>query len=465
MSRVRSWAVALLLGTAGGGAALPGFSAPKSSARNRPAPIQKVKLEEYRLPNGLRVVLAPDHNAPVVAISVTYDVGSRNEREGRTGFAHLFEHMMFQGSENIGKGEHMLLISDNGGTLNGTTNQDRTNYFAAVPANQLEMLLFLEADRMRALDVSQANLDNQRAVVQEERRQSYDNQAYGTVFETILGMIHTGFPYRHSTIGSMKDLDAATLDDVRGFFRTYYAPNNAAFALAGDFEPSQAKELIKKYFGSIPRQPTPPKVVIDDTPTTGEQRKTLSDPLARLPRYTSAYRTVSGANADYYPLSLLATMLGRGRTARLYQPLVETRLALAVTASVQESRGPGLFTVAAALPANGDLATVEQALDKEIQRIAQDGVTAEELAKAKAQARGQAVDRLRTALGRANLLSQYEIFYGDPERINTLLPRLEQVKTDDIRRVAKKYLIKENRAVVISQPAAKEAPAAKPAGG
>jgi zinc protease len=464
MNGTRSWLVALALGAMGLGGALPGVSAPQPTGK-KPAPVQKVKLEEYRLLNGLRVILAPEHSAPVVAVSVTYDVGSRNERPGRTGFAHLFEHMMFQGSENVGKGEHGLLISDNGGTLNGTTNQDRTNYFAAVPANQLELLLFLESDRMRALDVSQANLDNQRAVVQEERRQSYDNQAYGTVYETLLGMAHSDFAYQHSTIGSMADLNAATLQDVRDFFRIYYAPNNAALALAGDFEPSQAKELIKKYFGGIPRQPAPPKVEIHEAPATAEQRKTLSDPLARLPRYTSVYRTVSGADADYYPLALLAGLLGRGRTARLYPPLVETRQALGVSASMLESRGPGLFLISATLPAKGEVAAVEQGIDREIERLARDGVTEAELAKAKAQARAQAVDRLRTALGRANLLSQYAVFYGDPERINTLLPRLERVTTDDIRRVARKYLTKENRSVVISQPAGGGAPAAKPAGG
>ena len=464
MSGTRSWLTALAICAVGLCRALPGVSAPPAADR-KPAAVQKVKLEEYRLPNGLRVILAPEHSAPVVAVSVTYDVGSRNERPGRTGFAHLFEHMMFQGSENVGKGEHGLLISDNGGTLNGTTNQDRTNYFAAVPANQMELLLFLESDRMRSLDVSQANLDNQRAVVQEERRQRYDNTAYGTVYETLLGMAYSGFAYQHSTIGSMADLDAATLQDVREFFRIYYAPNNAALALSGDFEPSQAKELIKKYFGPIPRQPAPPKVEISEPPATAERRKTLPDTHARLPRYTSVYKTASGADADFYPLDLLEGILGRGRTARLYPPLVEKNLALGVTAGLLESRGPGLFLVSATLPAKGDAAAVEKVIDQEIERLARDGVTAEELTKAKAQARAEAVDRLRTAMGRANLLSQYTVYYNDPERINTLLPRLERVTADDIRRVVRKYLTKENRSVVISQPAAGGPSATKSTGG
>src|SRR5579862_6153086 len=211
-----------------------------------PERVPQIKFTDYRLANGLRVLLSVDRSAPVVAVSVTYNVGSRNERHGRTGFAHLFEHMMFQGSENVGKGEHMLLIQENGGNMNGTTNMDRTNYFEALPANQLELALFLESDRMRSLDISQANLDNQRAVVQEEKRQSYDNQAYGGVEEAMQAMAYTSFAYKHTTIGSMADLNAATLDDVRGFFKTYYAPNNAAVAVVGDFSEGDAKKLVEK---------------------------------------------------------------------------------------------------------------------------------------------------------------------------------------------------------------------------
>src|SRR5437868_5988426 len=211
---------------------------PFAGADDAAAATPRVEFADERLENGLRVLLAPDRAAPVVAISVTYDVGSRNEPPGRTGFAHLFEHMMFQGSENIGRGEHFVLVNDNGGTFNGTTNQDRTNYFATLPANQLELALFLEADRMRSLDISQANLDNQRAVVQEERRQSYDNQPYGQMREQMLDLAYTSFGYKHSTIGSMEDLNAATLEDVRSFFKTYYAPNNAAVAVVGDFKES-----------------------------------------------------------------------------------------------------------------------------------------------------------------------------------------------------------------------------------
>src|SRR5258708_5238706 len=270
--------------------AIFGCAASAQAQTGQHSHVPQIKFTDYRLANGLRVILSVDHSAPVVAVSVTYDVGSRNERPGRTGFAHLFEHMMFQGSQNVGKGEHMLLIQDNGGTMNGTTNQDRTNYFETVPANQIDLALFLEADRMRSLDISQANLDNQRAVVQEEKRQSYDNQPYGQMRETIQQLAYSSFGYRHTTIGSMADLNAATLEDVRSFFKPYYAPNNACIAIVGDFKEADAKKKIEKYFGGIPRQPAPPPVDLTETPLTGEKRKDLLDPLARLTRYEAAYK-------------------------------------------------------------------------------------------------------------------------------------------------------------------------------
>ncbi|HSC43646.1 MAG TPA: pitrilysin family protein, partial [Candidatus Binatia bacterium] len=211
-----------------------------------------VDFKEFRLKNGLRVLLAEDHSAPTYSICVTYNVGSRDERPGRTGFAHLFEHMLFQGSENVGKGEHFILVQNNGGSANGTTNIDRTNYFETLPANQLELGIFLEADRMRAPAITQANFNNQRLTVQEERRQSYDNRPYGKTYEAVIGLAYDNFGYKHSTIGSMEDLNAATIGDAEAFFKTYYAPNNAVLALVGDFKTDAALALIKKYFEKIP---------------------------------------------------------------------------------------------------------------------------------------------------------------------------------------------------------------------
>ena len=434
---------------------------------DKSARIPQVKFSDYRLANGLRVLLSVDHSAPVTAVSVTYDVGSRNEREGRTGFAHLFEHMMFQGSANVGKGEHMLLVQDNGGSMNGTTNQDRTNYFETVPANQLELSLFLEADRMRSLDISQANLDNQRAVVQEERRQSYDNQPYGAMQETLLDLAYSSFAYKHSTIGSMADLNAATLDDVRQFFKTYYAPNNAVIAIVGDFDEGKAKKLVEKYFGSIPQQPAPPSVDTNEQPLGGEKRKVLTDSLARLTRYEAAYKTVAGNHPDAEALSMLGSILSSGRTGRLYNAITEKRLALNASAGGFPGRGPGLFSLSATLPPNGDLVALEKAFDVEIERIKTQGVTEEEVKKAKTQARARMLvggggrgggGGLMSALGKANALSQNAVFFNDPNRVNTQLSRLETVTAADVKRVANQYLNKNNRVVLIVEPEANELP-------
>jgi zinc protease len=233
-----------------------------------------IPVKEYTLKNGLRVILSEDHSAPTYSISLTYDVGSRNERPGRTGFAHLFEHMMFQGSENVGKGEHFILVINNGGSMNGTTNADRTNYFETFPANQLDLGLFLEADRMKSLVIDQANLDNQRNAVQEERRLGVDNQPYGKTFEVLLETAYDNFAYKHSTIGSMDDLNAATVQDVAEFFKMYYAPNNAVLTLVGDFASAEALAKIKKYFEGIPAQSAPPAVDMTEPEQTAERRKT-----------------------------------------------------------------------------------------------------------------------------------------------------------------------------------------------
>src|SRR5687767_6890871 len=240
-----------------------------------------VNYKETTLKNGLRVITVEDHSAPVIAISVNYNVGSRDERKGRTGFAHLFEHMMFQGSENIGKSEQMVLVLNNGGTMNGTTNEDRTVYFEALPSNQLDLLLFLEADRMRSLAITKENLDNQRNAVQEERRRGLDNQPYGKSGEIQQELIYDNFAYKHSVIGSMEDLSAASVEDVAEFFKTYYAPNNAVIAIVGDVDTKVTLEKVRKMLGSIPSQPQPPKVDLTEPPQNGERRRTLEDGLAR----------------------------------------------------------------------------------------------------------------------------------------------------------------------------------------
>ena len=268
-----------------------------------------VDYKETTLKNGLRVITVEDHSAPVIAISVNYNVGSRDERKGRTGFAHLFEHMMFQGSENIGKSEQMVLVLNNGGIMNGTTNEDRTVYFDALPSNQLDLLLFLEADRMRSLAITKENLDNQRNAVQEERRRGLDNQPYGKSGEIHQELIYDNFAYKHSVIGSMEDLNAASVEDVTEFFKTYYAPNNAVLALVGDFNTKDALARIAKSFESIPRQSNPPAVDMTEAEQTKERRATVDDVLARAPRVDLAFKSAPGNSTDFYALQVLSATL------------------------------------------------------------------------------------------------------------------------------------------------------------
>jgi len=244
----------------------------------------KVALTDTTLKNGLRVIISEDHAAPVFSISVNYNVGSRDERKGRTGFAHLFEHMMFKGSENVGSGEHFVLVLNNGGGMNGTTNKDRTLYFETLPSNQLELGLFLEADRMRSLSITKENLDNQRHAVQEERRLGIDNQPYGKTFEAIDELAYDNPAYEHSVIGSMEDLNAASVEDVASFFKTYYAPNNAVIAIVGDVKTTDCLARVRKHFESIPSQPAPAPVDMTEPAQSAERRLTLDDALARLTR-------------------------------------------------------------------------------------------------------------------------------------------------------------------------------------
>ncbi|MCS6816535.1 MAG: insulinase family protein [Blastocatellia bacterium] len=423
-------------------------------AAQGPKPI-KVEFTDVRLENGLRVILVEDHGAPVVSLCVTYNVGSRNERPGRTGFAHLFEHMMFQGSENVGKGEHFLLIFNNGGTMNGTTNEERTNYFQTVPANQLDLVLFLEADRMRSLDVSQQNLDNQRQVVQEERRLGLDNQPYGRSREKLQELLYDNFAYKHSVIGSMEDLNAATLDDVREFFRIYYAPNNAVLTLVGAFRTQEALAKIRKYFGGIPRQPDPPPVDVTEPEQTAERRATVEDPLARLPRVDIAFKTVPGNTPDFYALQVLANVLHGGQSSRLYQKLVrEKELVTSISGFMDEKRAPGGFYITATLRPGARIEEVEAVIAEEIERVRREPIADWELMKAKNTARRAFISSIASSLSRAILLGQYAVYYGDPNVINTRLERIMAVTKEDVQRVAERYLRPTNRTVVITIPKA-----------
>jgi zinc protease len=421
----------------------------------------KVDFKETTLKNGLRVITVEDRSAPVISISVNYNVGSRDERRGRTGFAHLFEHMMFQGSENIGKSEQMILVLNNGGTMNGTTNEDRTLYFEALPSNQLELALFLEADRMRSLAITKENLDNQRNAVQEERRRGLDNQPYGKSGELQQELLYDNFAYKHSVIGSMEDLSAATIEDVAEFFKIYYAPNNAVLALVGDFDTKDALARIAKHFESIPRQPNPPAVDMTEPEQTAERRKIVDDVLARVPRVDLAFKAVSGNTADFYALQVLSAALKGGQSSRLYQKLVkEKELTTGVGGFMDEKRGLGAFYVSATLRPGAKTDAVEAAVYEEIERLKKEPIADWELQKAKNSTRRAFISNLQSSLSRAINLTQYAIYYNDPGLINARLDKVAAVTKEDVQRVANKYLRDTNRTVVITMPKARTAAAA-----
>jgi predicted Zn-dependent peptidase len=420
--------------------------------------IPDLELHQTTLDNGLRVIIVPDHSAPVYAIDVAYHVGSRNERPGRTGFAHLFEHMMFEGSQNVGKGEHFSLIFNNGGGMNGTTNKDRTTYFEELPKNQLELGLFLESDRMKALTISQEKLDNQRKAVQEERRQGIDNQPYGPSGLELDNLAYDNFAYKHSVIGSMTDLNAASLSDVSGFFRIYYAPNNAVLTLVGDFDPEPALALVKKYFGAIPSQPAPPEVDLSEEPHYGERRATVYDKLARLPEIDIAYLIPPGNTSGNYAALELAIILGQGESSRLYQHLVKDKqLASSVESGANFSMGPSLLYISANPRPGVKIEDLEKAIDDEVAAVVKEGVTVAELAKAKRQQLTEYVERRRSDLFTAIFIGDYAVNFNDPNLINTRLKNEEAVTLDQVNAAAKNYLVESQRTVIITLPAPKEA--------
>jgi zinc protease len=425
----------------------------------------RVDFKETTLKNGLRVITVEDHSAPVVALSITYNVGSRNERKGRTGFAHLFEHMMFKGSANVGSGEHFMLVFNNGGNMNGTTNEDRTNYFEVLPANQLDLALFLESDRMKSLEITKDNLDNQRNAVQEERRLGLDNQPYGKSGELQQEMIYDNFAYKHSVIGSMEDLNAATVEDVSEFFKMYYAPNNAVLVLVGDFKTADALAKIKASFESIARQPDPPKVDMTEPQQKSERRATVPDVLARAVRVDLAYKAVEGNTADFYALQVLASVLQGGQSSRLYQKLVkEKEMVTNVGGFMDEKRGVGaIYTFATLRPAS-KTEDVEAVIFAEIDRLKKEPIADWELQKAKNNTRRNLINGLQASITRAITLGQYTVYYNEPGLINSRLDKTAAVTKEDVKRVANKYLVDTNRTVVITMPQAKTKSASSSSG-
>lgn len=454
--RTRYFLAACLIALGLGSAAF-GLSAASAPASRRSVKSFDVAFKEFKLRNGLRVILAEDHSAPTYSICVTYNVGSRDERPGRTGFAHLFEHMLFQGSANVGKGEHFILVQNNGGSANGSTSADRTNYFETLPANQLELGVFLEADRMRSPSITQANFDNQRLTVQEERRQSYDNRPYGRTYETVIDTAYDNFAYKHSTIGSMDDLNAATVEDAAAFFRAYYAPNNAVLSLVGDFKTETALALIKKYYEDIAAPPPPPPPAPDasEPAQNAERRRTIEDAFAQAPRIDIVYKIPPGNTADWYALAMLGEVLSSGVSSRLYQKLVkEKELALGVSAGPDERRGPSLFWFTINARPGTDLAALEKLVGEEIAHLQNEAVADSEFDKVRMQLKRQRAQQLYSSRSRANTLGHYAVYYNDPQLINSVWRKYEQVTKADLQRAARAYFADSNRAVVTTLPKA-----------
>jgi predicted Zn-dependent peptidase len=421
---------------------------------------------EHRLDNGLRLVLSEDHLTPVAAVCLWYDVGSRQEVEGRTGLAHLFEHLMFQGSAQVKGNGHFELVQGAGGSLNGTTSFERTNYFETMPAHQLELALWLEADRMGSLlaALDEESMENQRDVVKNERRQRYDNVPYGTAFERMTALAYPeGHPYHHTPIGSMADLDAATLDDARAFFRTNYAPNNAVLAIVGDIDPEQALAWVKKYFGSIPsydgkvppRDGTLPDVI-------GEEIREEIGEEVPARALMAAYRLPHDGTRECDAADLALTVLGGGMSSRLYNRLVRRdRTAIAASFGLLRLTGaPSLGWLDVKTSSGAEIPQIEAAVDEELARLAGAAPSAEEMERAQAQLEREWLDRLGTVAGRADELCRYAVLFGNPQLAFTAVDRILDVTAEEVRAVAAARLRHDNRAVLVYEPVTSEDTAA-----
>lgn len=411
----------------------------------------QLPVATHTLANGLRVVLSEDHATPIVAVNLWYHVGSANERAGRTGFAHLFEHMLFQGSEHVAANEHFELVQRAGGTLNGSTWLDRTNYYETVPSHQLELALWLEADRMGRLlpAMTQEKLDTQRDVVKNERRWSVDNQPYGTWWEKLPALCHPpAHPFHHSLIGSMEDLSEASLEDVADFFRTYYTPDNAVLTIAGDFDPTVALAMVERHFGAIPRgagRPSLPSMTLP--PRFGSWRREVVEDDVVAARIFLTFRVPPCGSDEWYAASLLGALFGTGEGARLPRALVrEQRIASDAGAYTFDlTKGADLLICDVTGRQGVALATLETALIAEIERLRGGGITAGERARALALLEASWLLQLQSAGLRADKLSQFATYFGNPQRLNEELGRYQAVTVEAMQTAARELMGEDNR--------------------
>jgi zinc protease len=438
----------------------PALSVVEGQTRNFSVPV------EYRkLPNGLRVVISENHAAPVVLVEVMYRIGFRIEPRDRTGFAHLFEHMMFQGSEHVGKFEHVRIVNENGGTLNGSTRFDHTNYFELMPSNALELAMWLEADRMRSLKITPETLKNQQDVVSEEVRVNVLNQPYGA-FEW-LGLpqaANTNWYNAHNFYGDLKDLQAATLDDVKKFFETYYAPNNAVLVVTGDTTPDEVMKLAEKHFGGIPSKPLPPRPDISEPQQKEEKFITESDKLARTPAVAFGYHLPERMTREFFALTLLDPLLVSDESAKMYQTLIkENQIASNVSGGFNyalgnnwDYNGPMLYTFRVDYRPDLNGKEVLKVVDKVINAVQEHGITEEELRQAKVNFRSSFLENLEGGgiplFGRSDLLAALALYDDNPGRINTILADLDKVTVAEVQAAAKKWLVPSNRTSIDRRP-------------
>ena len=417
-----------------------------------------IAFEQFALPNGLRVIYSEDHSTPLVSVDLWFNVGSRNERPGRSGFAHLFEHMMFQGSAHVKKAEHGQLIERAGGNLNGSTAEDRTNYYEVLPSNRLNLALWLEADRMRSLAINQENFENQRQAVKEERRLRVDNQPYQAAFTDGLTLPFDSsscFPYAHTVIGSMADLDSAKLPDVQAFFDAYYAPNNATLVVVGDFNPSELRTLVNQYFANIPSHNHPDAPSCNAPPATSgtPRRRETRDPQANLDAALRIYRIPEHRHADTPALELLNIILGQGESSRLNVGVVRRERVAVATGAIMNPygsrNGPGILVTYGIVNQGISVDRMDSVIGRALDSIRVNGIAPEELAKAKNVLRAGFIGNRETSLGKAEELHHYLLFHNAIDEINTDLDRMMAVTAEDVKRVANTYFNPGNMTLVI----------------
>jgi len=418
-----------------------------------PLAARDIEYKEFTLKNGLHVILHQDNSTPIVAVTIMYHVGAKNEQPDRTGFAHFFEHLLFEGSKHMGRGDFDKHIKGAGGANNANTTNDRTFYYEILPSNQLELGLWLESERMLHAKIRQEGVDTQREVVKEERRQRVDNQPYGSLLEEILKRSFREHPYRWSTIGSLDHLNAATLDEFLGFYEEFYVPENAVLTIAGDIDYKDTKKLVRKYFGSIPRGDGDiyrPDIV--EPPLGGEVRDVVYDQI-QLPAVVMAYRSPAQGTADFYALEMLSTLLSRGESSRLNKEVKDKKQkALFIGAFPLPMEDPGISIMFGVTSVGVTPEDLEGAIQAEIERVKTELISEQEMQKLRNQIENDFVSQNGSIAGIAENLSTYHMFFGDADLINEELDRYMKVTREDLRRVAKQYLADDNRVVLYYLP-------------